>query len=41
MRQLIDLLNQVAIAEPKLRDKCKSALKKLDRGVVATLGGEL
>ena len=41
MKQLIDLLNQVAIAEPTLRDKCKSALNKLDRGVVATLGGEL
>ena len=41
MKQLIDLLNQISIAEPRLRDKCKSALNKLDRGVVATLGGEL
>ncbi|MEN9679709.1 MAG: hypothetical protein RLZ57_838 [Actinomycetota bacterium] len=41
MKQLIDLLNQISVAEPALRDKCKSALNKLDRGVVATLGGEL
>ncbi|MFM8921242.1 MAG: DEAD/DEAH box helicase [Candidatus Nanopelagicaceae bacterium] len=39
MKQLIDLLNQVSIAEPTLRDKCVSAIKKVDRGVVVYLGG--
>ena len=39
MKQLIDLLNQVSIAAPKLRDKCNDAIKKLDRGVVVYLGG--
>ena len=38
-KQLIDLLNQVAIAKPELREKCQSAIKKLDRGVVVYLGG--
>ena len=38
-KQLIDLLNQVAIAKPELREKCHSAIKKLDRGVVVYLGG--
>ncbi len=38
-KQLIDLLNQVAGAKPELREKCLSAIKKLDRGVVVYLGG--
>ena len=38
-KQLIDLLNQVAGARVELRDKCLSAIKKLDRGVVVYLGG--
>jgi ATP-dependent RNA helicase HelY len=38
-KQLIDLLNQVAGAKPELREKCISAIKKLDRGVVVYLGG--
>lgn len=38
-KQLIDLLNQVAGAKPELREKCISAMKKLDRGVVVYLGG--
>ncbi len=39
MKQLIDLLNQVSIAQPELREKCNSGIKKLDRGVVVYLGG--
>ena len=39
IKQLIDLLNQVAGAKNDLRDKCFSAIKKLDRGVVVYLGG--
>ena len=39
IKQLIDLLNQVAVAKPELREKCLSAIKKLDRGVVIYLGG--
>lgn len=38
IKQLIDLLNQVGIAYPDLRDKCYSAIKKLDRGVVVYMG---
>ena len=38
-KQLIDLLNQIGIAKPELREKCQSAIKKLDRGVVVYLGG--
>ena len=41
MKQLIDLLNQVANAAPDLRAKCKSALLKIDRGVVAYIGSDL
>lgn len=37
-KQLIDLLNQVAGAKTELREKCLSAIKKLDRGVVVYLG---
>jgi ATP-dependent RNA helicase HelY len=39
IKQLIDLLNQIAIAKPNLREKAHSAIKKLDRGVVVYLGG--
>ena len=39
IKQLIDLLNQVAGAKNDLREKCFSAIKKLDRGVVVYLGG--
>ncbi|MFM8621747.1 MAG: DEAD/DEAH box helicase, partial [Candidatus Nanopelagicaceae bacterium] len=39
VKQLIDLLNQVAGAKPELREKCLSAIKSLDRGVVIYLGG--
>ena len=35
VRQLIDLLNQIATASESLRPKCKEAMRKLDRGVVA------
>ena len=38
-KQLIDLLNQVSGAKPELREKCISAIKKLDRGGVVYLGG--
>ncbi|MGI9198649.1 MAG: DEAD/DEAH box helicase [Candidatus Nanopelagicaceae bacterium] len=39
VKQLIDLLNQVGIAHPALREKCHTAIKKLDRGVVVYMGG--
>jgi ATP-dependent RNA helicase HelY len=40
-KQLIDLLNQIAGASENLRPTCKEAIKKIDRGVVAYLMGEL
>jgi len=40
-KQLVDLLNQIAGASEKLRPVCKDAAKKLDRGVVAYLMGEI
>ena len=40
-KQLIDLLNQIAGASENLRPTCKQAIKKIDRGVVAYLMGEL
>ena len=40
-KQLIDLLNQIAGASENLRSTCKNAIKKIDRGVVAYLMGEL
>ena len=40
-KQLIDLLNQIAGASENLRPTCKDAIKKIDRGVVAYLMGEL
>jgi ATP-dependent RNA helicase HelY len=40
-KQLIDLLNQIAGASENLRPTCKDAIKKIDRGVVAYLMGDL
>ena len=40
-KQLIDLLNQIAGASEQLRPNCKEAVKRIDRGVVAYLMGEL
>jgi ATP-dependent RNA helicase HelY len=40
-KQLSDLLNQIAAASEKLRPVCKDALKRIDRGVVAFLMGDL
>jgi ATP-dependent RNA helicase HelY len=40
-KQLIDLLNQIAGASDTLRPICKDAVKRIDRGVVAYLMGEI
>ncbi len=40
MKQLIDLMGQIAVASDSLRPKCMEAIKKLDRGVVTYLVGE-
>jgi ATP-dependent RNA helicase HelY len=40
-KQLIDLLNQIAGASENLRPICKEGIKKIDRGVVAYLMGEI
>ena len=40
-KQLIDLLGQVASASEDLRPKCREGMKRLDRGVVAYLAGDL
>lgn len=40
-KQLIDLLNQIAGASQKLRPVCKDAVKRIDRGVVAYLLGDV
>ena len=40
-KQLSDLLNQIAAAIEKLRPVCKDAVKRIDRGVVAFLMGDL
>ena len=40
-KQLSDLLNQIAGASEKLRPVCKDAVKRIDRGVVAFLMGDL
>ncbi|MEY3994914.1 MAG: hypothetical protein RL690_310 [Actinomycetota bacterium] len=40
-KQLSDLLNQIATASEKLRPVCKDAVKRIDRGVVAFLMGDL
>jgi ATP-dependent RNA helicase HelY len=40
-KQLIDLLGQIANASGNLRPKCREGMKRLDRGVVATLAGDV
>ena len=40
-KQLIDLLTQIGGASENLREKCKEGVKRLDRGVVAYLMGDL
>ena len=40
-KQLSDLLNQIAAASEKLRPVCEDAVKRIDRGVVAFLMGDL
>lgn len=40
-KQLVDLLGQIAAASENLRVKCQEGIKKLDRGVVSYLMGEL
>ena len=40
-KQLTDLLNQIAGASEKLRPVCKDAVKRIDRGVVSFLMGDL
>lgn len=40
-KQLIDLLGQIANASENLRAKCREGMKRLDRGVVATLAGDV
>jgi ATP-dependent RNA helicase HelY len=40
-KQLVDLLNQIAGASEKLRPVCKDAVKRIDRGVVAFLMGDV
>ena len=41
IKQLIDLLTQISGASDKLRPICKEAIKKIDRGVVSYMVGEL
>ena len=38
MKQIIDLLRQISIAAPHLQNTVESALKKIDRGVIAYAG---
>ena len=40
-KQLVDLLNQIAGASEKFRPVCKDAVKRIDRGVVAYLMGDI
>ena len=40
-KQLVDLLNQIADASEKLRPNCREAVKRIDRGVVSYLMGEI
>jgi ATP-dependent RNA helicase HelY len=40
-KQLVDLLNQIGGASEKLRPACKDAVKRIDRGVVAYLMGDI
>ena len=41
MKQLIDLLTQISGASDKLRPQCREAIKRIDRGVVAYMVGEV
>lgn len=41
MKQLIDLLNQVATASTSLAPTCRKAMAALDRGVVTYMAGEI
>ena len=41
IKQLIDLLTQIGGASEKLRPTCREAIKKIDRGVVSYMLGEL
>jgi ATP-dependent RNA helicase HelY len=41
IKQLIDLLNQISGASDKLRPRCREAIKKIERGVVAYMAAEL
>jgi len=40
-KQLVDLLNQIGGASEKLRPVCNDAVKRIDRGVVAYLMGDI
>jgi ATP-dependent RNA helicase HelY len=40
-KQLIDLMNQIAAASEKLRPTCREAVKRIDRGVVGYMLGDL
>jgi ATP-dependent RNA helicase HelY len=40
-KQLVDLLNQIAGSSEKLRANCREAVKRIDRGVVSYLMGEI
>jgi ATP-dependent RNA helicase HelY len=40
-KQLIDLMNQIATASEKLRPTCREAVKRIDRGVVSYMLGDL
>ena len=41
IKQLIDLLTQIARASEVLREKCKEGIKRIDRGVVAYLMSDI
>jgi ATP-dependent RNA helicase HelY len=41
IKQLIDLLTQIGGASEHLRPRCKEAIRKIDRGVVSYMVGEL
>jgi ATP-dependent RNA helicase HelY len=41
IKQLIDLLNQIATASPELAKKCREGIKSIDRGVVSYFVGDL
>ena len=41
IKQIMDLLRQLSIAYPEYREKFQTALKSLDKGIIATVTGEL